>query len=167
MMRIINNIRELDFPALIQVYERSLVIAGEKNYRHLSEFEQRRKAEEDYYDYLLSCFFRDESNKMFVLENQGRYVCALRLERFNDGYLLTGLETMPSEYRKGFAKELLKAVIAFSQEHNYKILYSHVEKINQASLAVHRAVGFEVADDLAVYLDGTVTRSAYTLRFDI
>lgn len=167
MMKTIKNIHALDFFALTQVYEGSLDADGKKHYRQLSEYEQRRRAEEDFYEYLLGTFFVDKKNTMFVWEDRARYVSALRLERFKDGYLLTGLETMPSERRKGFAKKLLQEVVDYLREHNSKILYSHVEKSNHASLAVHKFAGFEVFANNAVYLDGSVTDSAYTLRLSL
>ena len=48
---------------------------------------------------------------------------------------------------------------------SYK-LYSHVEKNNKSSLAVHQKCSFQRISEHAVYIDGSVSNSACTLCYE-
>ena len=43
-------------------------------------------------------------------------------------------------------------------------VYSHVGKRNTASMALHMGCGFEKIQDCAVYIDGSVSQNAVTLK---
>ena len=91
----------------------------------------------------------------------GKYVSALRLEPYEDGLLLEALETIPSQRRKRYAQQLIRAVQAqFPQK-----IYSHISKKNTASLMVHQKCGFVQILDYAKYIDGSFVRTAVTLRY--
>ena len=120
-------------------------------------------AEMNFYHYLNSVFFRQTDSFYAVWEISGRYLSALRIEPYLDGYLLCALETKPKERKKGYACELIQSVIGYLAEQGSGILYSHVSKENFASLAVHKACGFEISKNYAVYADGSVLLNNYTL----
>ena len=90
-------------------------------------------------------------------------MAALRIEPYCDGLLLTGLETAPEEREKGYATQLLSAVLEYLRVSSKSIVYSHVIKNNPASLAVHKKCGFVKHLDYAVYVDDSVSQNAYTL----
>ena len=93
---------------------------------------------------------------------EGLYRSALRLEPYNDGYLLTALETTPAMRRKGYAEALVRAVLnAFSD----MPIYSHVARANRASIALHKKCGFSKHLDYATYLDGSVSAQAVTFIY--
>ncbi len=115
-------------------------------------------------DYLLNVFFQTSGAILALWEQEGRYVSGLRLEPYRDGLLLAGLLTAPDQRRKGHARQLIQAV----QE---KLgaggkLYSHVDKKNAASLAVHQKCGFRIIKDCARYLDGSVDLKCCTLLYE-
>ena len=93
---------------------------------------------------------------------EGAYQAVLRLEPYADGLLLSGLETAPGSRRRGFAKALIEAVVEKLDNDGKTIVYSHVDKQNFASLAVHASCGFERTKEYAVYSDGSVLHSSCT-----
>ena len=64
---------------------------------------------QDFYAFLKEDFFPD--GICCVWEENGRYVAALRLQRWNDGWLLEGLQTHRDHRRKGYAKALITAFL--------------------------------------------------------
>ena len=109
------------------------------------------------FDYLRECFF-PAGGRVYCLRKDGVYVSALRLEPYRDGFILTALETAPEHRGNGYAKELLAGVL---EQVNGKIC-SHIDNRNRASIAVHKACGFEKILDFATYLDGSVSTKAGT-----
>ena len=92
------------------------------------------------------------------------YKSAARFCPYKDGYLLHSLETAPNNRRKGYACLIVTQALEHLKASGCKMVYSHVEKRNKASLALHRKCGFEIISDSATYLDGTVTQYSNTLR---
>ena len=92
-----------------------------------------------------------------------RYVSAARLEPYRDGLLLEALETAPELRGRGYAAALLRNMLESAP--GTGPVYSHVDKKNAASLAVHRACGFRRILEHAVYADGSVLASACTLCY--
>ena len=157
MLQIVKRLEELDFSALMDLYiEGNLEKAEEYGDGGLL------RAEREFYDYLREDFFRQKDAFYALWKVQGRYVSAMRLEPYGDGWLLEALETAPDHRRKGYAKELMGAVL---DEMGHVIVYSHVSRRNQASLRTHYACGFQKHLDHVVYLDGSVTNRAVTLRY--
>lgn len=163
MLKIVRSIQELDFNQLKAVYAQSCQENGALNYPHYPIFQQQLFAEQDFLGDL-QCFFQDVNAFCALWVIDGNYASALRMEPYGDGYLVEGLETAPCYRKKGFAKLLLTAVLKELRIYGSVSVYSHIEKINAASLAVHIACGFEKIRDCAVYADGSVSQNACTMR---
>ena len=113
-------------------------------------------------EYLREDFFRVKHAFYAVWEENGSYICALRMEPFEDGLLLEALETAPTHRRSGYATKLIEAVLASLPKGS--AVYAHVHKRNTASLATHRRCGFTVGLEHAKYVDGTVSHYACTMK---
>lgn len=164
MLKLFHKLRELDFEQLMAVYE-------EGNRENAVEFfpddtpdVQLERAKQSFEEYLREDFFRVPGAFYAVWEQGGEYVSALRLEPYEDGWLLEALETKPLERRKGYAAQLIAAAI---EKIPNGPVYSHVGKRNAASMAVHLKCGFIKILDHAKYVDGTITHYSVTLRKDI
>ena len=158
MLIIAHALKELRFGQLMEVYSQSNSEACNGNLL---------QAEQDFYAYLRESFFCDPKAFYAVWERDGTYKAALRMEPYKDGYLLEALETAPSARRKGYATMLVKEVLNWQAEQGSTAVYSHVKKVNEASLAVHRACGFVEILDHAVYIDGSVLRDSVTLCYQV
>lgn len=163
MLRIVNTMRELDFAALMEVYIEGNRENGADNYPDEPEERQLFLAEQDFYQYLRECFFPTQGAFYALWLHSGKCVSALRIEPYRDGLLLAALETAPAYRRQGFAAALIRQTLALLEDQR---VYSHVSKSNTASLKAHEACGFRIVLDHAVYADGSVLRSSYTLRHD-
>lgn len=163
MLRIIRSARELNFPELLCVYYESNLKCGKKICRNGTEAEQLRYGEEAFRAAIVD-FLRDEGTFLAVWDQDGATRSCLRMEIYEDGLLLTCLETAPERRGEGNAKELVKQVLAWLDKHKPCVVYSHVMKTNKASLRVHQKNGFERVADFARLLDGTVTNQYFTLR---
>ena len=161
MLHLARKMRELNFGQLMAVYEEGNRENAEIFFPDLSEGQKMIQAEQSFYQYLQEGFFSVPGAVYAMWVENGVYVSALRLEPYEDGLLLEALETTPSERRKGYAEQLIRAV---QKEFSQKI-YSHVGKKNLASMAVHKKCGFQQMLDYAKYIDGSVVRTAVTLRY--
>ena len=155
------QLRELDFSALMEIYAQSNRDNGKEKYPSFSEEKQKQLVEDDFADYLRESFFSQMGAKYAVLSDGNQYCSALRLEPYNDGLLITALETRPDKRCMGYGKKLVLLVL---QEHDCPI-YSHIHKKNLPSLSLHASCGFSKVLDYAQYLDGTVTTHAATYCF--
>ena len=164
-MKIFDKLVDIDFRQLMDVYEEGNFINGEALYSEYSENLRVLYAEQDFYNYLL-LFFKEPTARYAVWEHTGCYIAALRVEQYSDGLLLSALETAPAHRCKGYASMLINAMVEFLKKQGGGRLYSHVNKRNLASLAVHYKCGFRVLSDQAEYLDGTVASDAYTLHLE-
>lgn len=140
MLQIVSKASQLNFQQLSAVYAGSGI--SDSFYR-------------DIYDFFEG---KDSIYALWVPDNV--YASAVRVERYRDGFLISGLETVPSMRQRGYAKALLSEVL---QHLECERIYSHVERDNQASLAVHKFCGFEKIKDGAVFLDGSASSSYVTL----
>lgn len=152
MLYLAKSLQKLRFGDLMEVY-----IAGNLEKAGATGLLQ---AEQDFYQYLAECFFMTPGALYAIWSVENKYVSALRLEPFKDGLLLAALETAPQYRRRGYAKELINAVLA---EFTGETIYAHVSKTNTASLAVHKKCGFCKVADSATYIDGSVDNRAITL----
>lgn len=145
MLRIARTMKELDFDRLAEIYTKT-----DKNilFRYLQEE-----------------FFTRPEEAYYIWEREGEYCSALRLEGYENGLLLTALETRPDRRRRGCAGALIRAALGSLPE-GTRVL-SHVERSNRTSLAVHAACGFAVERDSARLLDGTVTSRYVTLSVTV
>lgn len=159
------SLRELNFRALMEVYEEGNRENAADRYPEEPEFRGLALVEEDFRQYLRDSFFAVHGAAYFVWAENGRYISALRLEPYQDGLLLEALETRPDMRRKGYAARLIRSVVEILPEGTK--VYSHVSKRNTTSLKTHESCGFEKILNYAVYVDGSVLHKACTLRIVI
>ena len=164
MLKIVQNLRSMNFSRLMEVYTEGNMEHGAEHYPHESLMQQIIYAENDFYQYLDEVFFKQVGARYALWQVEGAYTTALRLEPYDDGLLLSALETRPDARCQGYASQLLNAVVTELSISGNGTLYSHVSKTNVQSLSVHRKSGFEIFKDYAVYLDGSVAHNCYTLR---
>ena len=161
MLYLATKLQELNFGQLMAVYEEGNRENGAMFFPELSDGQRLLQAEQSFYQYLQEGFFAVSGAVYALWVENGSYVSALRLEPYEEGLLLEALETAPTERRKGYAEELIRAV----QEQFSEKIYSHVSKKNTASMAVHEKCGFHKVLDYAKYIDGSVVRTAVTLQY--
>lgn len=159
MLRIINRMGQLNFRQLMDVYEEGNRENASQLFPKEPEEQGILLAEQSFYQYLRECFFVVPEAFYAVWELNGRYVSALRMEPYQDGFLLEALETLPTERRKDYASELIKAVLEHMGQAK---IYSHVSKKNMASLRTHEKCGFHRTLEHAVYADGSVLSNSCT-----
>ena len=157
MLLIMKRLEELDFSALMDVY-----IEGNREKAEEYGDGGLLQAEREFFDYLREDFFRQKDAFYAVWQVAGQYVSALRLEPYGDGWLLEALETAPNHRKQGYAKALMAEVLDMMGE---SAVCSHVSRRNEASLRTHYACGFQKHLDHVVYLDGSVSNRAVTLRY--
>ena len=109
------------------------------------------------YDRVMDFLFHPDA-VLCVWSVDGRYRSALRLEPWRDGFLLNTLATAPEDQGRGYATDLVRAVL----EH-YSPVYSHISHDNAASIRVHEKCGFQRILEYAVYVDGSVNYRCCTL----
>jgi L-amino acid N-acyltransferase YncA len=119
----------------------------------------------DFLSYLREDFFRQPFAVYAVWVENEVYKSAVRLEQCGDGLLLHSLETAPGERKKGYAYNLLTHFLLFLQTTDHKVIYSHIDKRNYASLELHKKCGFTMYSDSAKYIDGTVTQKSCTMCY--
>ena len=162
MLKVLKRLAEINFSELMEVYREGNLMNARERYPDDNPEVQKIKAEGDFEDYLREDFFRVLKAFYAVWEESGSYCSALRIEPYQDGWLLEALETKPACRKQGYAARLVAAVL--DQLPKGSCVYSHVGKRNAASLATHRRCGFEIALDYAEYVDGTITQNAYTMK---
>ena len=133
----------------------------------LGIYKEHNWDERDFLSYLYEDFFRQPDAVYAVWVEGTQYKSAVRLERCRDGALLHSLETVPAERKNGYAYNLLYHFLEHLRGAGFETVYSHVEKRNRASLALHKKCSFEIVSDTATYLDGTVTQNCYTLKISL
>lgn len=166
MLHVAASLNGLSFERLMHVYQD----ANRKNGAVLAPFEpperQKQLAEQDFYDYLHDLFFTVPGARYAVWVESDAYYSALRLEPYRDGLLVEALETAPECRQKGYATKLLRSVQNYLGTQGIVRLYSHVGKYNKSSLKTHWKCGFQIIADSAVYIDGSVTTRAFTMKYE-
>ena len=163
MVTYIQKIRNCNVAELFSVYSQSLETDRAMRYSDLDSNEGFQLASQDFYQYLSHVFFRTSGAVLAVYSSEGKYMSALRMEPYKDGYLLSGLETAPEFRRKGFGLRLVRDVILHCTEAGIRVLYSHIHKENVASRNLHISAGFSVIRDCATLIDGTFSTEYETL----
>lgn len=161
-----NSFSQLDFEALMSVYKETNELMGGTLYSQESAMMQVQLAERDFADYLRHTFFQQDAAAYCILAENGSYISAARIEKFEDGYLLSALETRPDCRRKGYGKCLLNALVSQCVSDDKVPIYSHVGNRNRASMALHLQCGFRVLKESARYLDGSVRTDSKTLIYE-
>ena len=164
MLRIIYAWKDLDFQQWMEVYEQSNQTWAKELYDNFPQYEQQLRTQED-----VRCniqfFLRDSDAFCAVWEQNGKYLSALRMEPFEDGLLLEGLETKPSERQKGYGKILVQELLLALGKKGSVTIYSHIHKRNLPSRKIHEACGFQKIQDHAVFIDGSVSHNAITMQY--
>lgn len=163
MLTVAKRMHQLQFGDLMAVYAEGNRENGAEFHPHLPPEEQLLRAEQDFYAYLSECFFRTEGAAYYLWSQQGRYVSALRLEPYQDGLLLEALETHPDHRGRGYARQLIRAVLETAE---YDKIYVHISRRNVRSVAVHTACGFRKIRNHAVYADGSVLHTSDTYLYE-
>lgn len=163
MLMIAETLESLDFEQLMDIYIEGNRENAEDQWPELPTAEGLERAKQGFRKYLETGFFTKPGAWYMVWEMDGKYVSALRLEPYEDGFLMEALETIPGERKKGYASQLIRAVQVWM---GHGKIYSHVSKRNEASLAIHARCGFQKHLDYSVYTDGTVNEKAYTMCYE-
>lgn len=163
MLTIAMNLRELDFGKLMAVYEESNRENGAEFYSHLPEGRQLLEVEQDFYNYLRTGFFTEPGDRYCIWQESGRYLSALRLQRYQDGLLLEALETHPEFRGRGYAGRLILAALETVECDR---VYVHISRRNVPSIAAHTACGFRKILDHSVYADGSVNSHCATYLYE-
>ena len=161
MLQIVEALSDICYSQIMKVYAQSNLRYGNATYPRLSQSLRELSAEQDFYAYLRD-FFRTSRAMYALWVVEGEYKSALRLEPYEDGFLLAGLETAPDARNKGFAKALVRGTLDAVWKRYSQPVYSHIEKTNLPSLAVHRSCGFSCIREDADYIDGTHRTDAGT-----
>lgn len=166
MLKIATKISQISYSQLMDVYDQSNQLDARLHYSNLDHYAALINAQQDLYHYLKAVFFSIQGSALAIWEEKVRYVSALRYELFEDGFLITALETAPKERGKGYARKLLKAAAEkLAQEYGCPV-YSHVDRNNAPSLACHAKCGFTVSSDVAVFLDGSNHPECFTMIYE-
>lgn len=163
MLLVCDRLSGLNWSELMAVYAEGVAENGREFYPELPEMQQILQSEQDFYDYLKRDFFRCRQERYCIWVENGRYVSALRLHPFEDGLLIEGLETRPEDRKKGFASELLRAVL---NEIGKQKVYSHISRRNRASIATHHKFGFRKFLDYARYCGGEINTYCDTYLYE-
>ena len=144
-----HNYTDVDISKMIGIYQESI------NDQNTDQW----TAEADFCQDLM-LFFKCDGARLMVCCLDGAYVAAVRLEPYCGGLLISCLETKPSKRRRGYAENLMRFVF----EKHPGVFYAHVAKRNQASIQLHKKLGFQVYLDHATFVDGSVYANCYTLK---
>lgn len=158
MLLAIKELSQVSYSGMMALYEEDLLKTAKADYPALPAAEARMEAEQDFYAFLAEVFFRTGGACLFVWEVEGRWVSCLRTEPYLDGHLICGITTDPACRRMGYAQSLLQAVTGQIPG----VLYSHVEKSNAPSLALHKKCGFSQQLEYAEMLNGEILHNFYT-----
>ncbi len=165
MFQVFKHISDINISAFKHLYREQLLKMQRCSYPNLDDIEGALSAEQDFY-YDLNSFFRMNGSFIAVWQENKRYVSALKIEKFKDGFLISGFETDPDFRNTGFGSSLLKSVLMYISDSNDLRIYSHIKKNNVASLCVHQKCGFQIHCDYAEFLDGTVSNDSYTMIYN-
>ena len=169
MLLRINRYEELDVRKLMDVY-------AESNFENTDYFFPDetdkalavRKVEEGFCGFLKDEFFANAGNAYWVLEENGSWVRALRLNLIEKGlYYIEALETKPDFRKQGYATKLMNGVIEkLKSEGSFLRIYDCISKKNIASIRTHEKCGFRIVTDKGFdYLQNEADDHDYGLEF--
>lgn len=165
MLRVISTLGELPFAQLMRVYEKTNRDRGSLQWRQEPRDRQIALAEEDFYTYLRTCFFRTPGAVYYLWLEEGRAVSALRREPYRDGVLLAALETAPMDTGRGYATRLLAQTLDILRDEGVPKVYVHIHRRNAASQKVHLHCGFVKTARGAMLLDGSYNAAYDTYTY--
>ena len=165
MLEIIRSLAELPFGELMAVYEEGNRENGAERYPRLSANLQLLEAEQDFYAYL-RYFFCQEDSFYALWRVDGVLVTALRIEPYQDGWLLAALETKPNRRNLGYATQLVSELLSYMEKTDRLPVYSHIGKHNLSSQKVHLYCGFQEKLPYSIYADGKVNDRCKTYCYE-
>lgn len=165
MLLLLTKPVDIRFQELMAVYGESNAENAAEFYPHEEKGIALNRVEAEFYQYLREVFFPVDGAVYALWEENGEYRSALRLEPYRDGLLIEGLETHPDYRKMGYGKKLIQSVQCALRDQGPVVLYSHIGKRNIASVKTHLACGFQRISEQAVYIDGSVTDRACTMRY--
>lgn len=156
MLKVVTSRKDLDYFALESVYSQSVAS------RELAI--GMYAAQMEFYS-ALDDFFQVPLATYGIWLDNSQYISAVRAEPYRDGFLFSCLETNPDHRNKGIASILIARMLEWLEASGHLPVYAHVHKTNASSLSVFRKCGFTITDRPAVFLDGSVYTSHYTLIY--
>ena len=154
------SLRDLSLGRLMRVYEEDNLLRGRQAWPDEPLPRQLALAEAEAIESLRSFFWVPDAVQYVWVEEES-YCSALRLESHGDGLLLTALATAPGFRGRGYATQLLQAVL----QQQSRPVYSHIDRSNRPSIHLHGKCGFVKVSDTASLLDGSVTSRFGTYRY--
>lgn len=126
-----------------------------------------RKVEEGFCGFLKDEFYANAGNAYWILEENGIWVCALRLNLIEKGlYYLEALETKPDCRKQGYATKLMNGVIETLKSDGSFRICDCISKKNVASIRTHEKCGFRIVSDKGFdYLQNEADDHDYGLEF--
>lgn len=164
----ITGFKDIDGQKLMALYRESNRENTDYFYPELTDKEEAlKKAEQEYLRYIKNDFLSAGSNEYWILEENGVWVCALRLYKIRDTlYYIEALETHPDFRKMGYAKQLLSGVIEALKKRGPFRLCDCVDKKNPASLKTHESCGFAVVSDAGYdYLSNEASDQDYGMQY--
>lgn len=139
---------DLDQRKLMDVY-------SESNYENTDYFfpdepdkeKAARQVEAGFLDFLKNDFFSKPEAAIWVYEENGTWLSALRTCKVRDVYYLEALETHPDQRKKGYGALLLSAVVDAMKKEGPFRLCDCVSKKNLPSLKTHEKCGFRIVSE--------------------
>lgn len=157
MLKILYNIQNLAFEPIRYIYSETI--------ERIAEQDGITAAECAVYDDI-SLFLSEKDTVCFLWESDGHCVSCVRCERYADGLLLTCLETAPQDRRKGYATMLIAEILTRLSKQDALPVYVHIHNKNRASFSLHKRLGFHIVSDFAKLVDGTISRSYCTMKYE-
>ncbi len=165
MLTIIRSTDPFPYHSIMQIYEESIIRDGQLRYARYSSERQKIEAEQDLYQYLKDAFFRQADAFLALWTVEGQAASALRMEPYQDGFLLNALETSPAHRNRGYASCLIKEMLAYFRTLSDLPVYSHIDQNNLPSMKVHQKAGFVFLNPGATQLNGTHIHTQNTYRY--
>ena len=165
MLFVIHSFFDVDFKGIQLVYAQTIQDIAQDRYADSGGIMAISRAEEQILEDLRN-FFSQKYATLYVWAPEGLPVASLRIEQFEDGLLLSCLETAPDARGKGYATTLIRHALRDLSRKGHLSVYSHIAHGNYASYHVHEANGFRVIKNSARLLDGTVTTKYDTLKWE-
>ena len=167
MLLQLNAYSEVDPGKLMELYAEGNLENAEDLYPDMGKDESVKKVEADFLTYLQQDFFRSTMPTYWILEENGQWVSALRLNRLRpELYYLQALETRPDSRRKGYAARLINEVIDRLKEEGPFRICDCVNKRNVPSLRTHLKCGFEIVSEEGYdYLSGETSQRHYGMCY--
>lgn len=126
-----------------------------------------QKCEDDFLEFVRTKFYQRKGSEYWILDEDGVWVSALRLNRIERGhYYIEALETHPEYREKGYATCLLGGVIEDLKGRGPFRLSDCVSKKNEPSVRTHIKCGFAIVPGAAVdYLNHESSERSYGMEY--